>query len=78
MIDEHAVPIDAEVPGPDNCSVIGTVDRTASQGSQIKPQVRGVNPGATSRHDRQLNAYLGRREKNLESNRRDGDDGAGG
>jgi taurine dioxygenase len=34
--------------------------------------VRGQNPGATSRHDRQLNAYLGRRAQDLESNRRGG------
>ena len=57
-------------------TVMGDVPEAAAPG-RWEPYVRGVNPGATSRHDRQLNAYLGRREKNLESNRRDGDDEAG-
>ena len=33
--------------------------------------VRTENPGASSRHDRQLNEFLGRRATSLESNRRD-------
>ena len=33
-------------------------------------QVRPGSAGASSRHDRQLNRFLGRRERNLESNRK--------
>lgn len=35
-----------------------------------EPYVRGRNPGATSRYDRQLNEFLGRQEASLESNPR--------
>jgi taurine dioxygenase len=41
--------------------------------SRWKPYVRGELAGATSRHDRQLNGFLGHRARDLESNRRDGD-----
>lgn len=37
------------------------------------PYVRSHTAGATSRHDRQLNRYLGRRAKMLESNTKSGD-----
>lgn len=43
----------------------------AGSPSRWEPYLRSENLGATSRHDRQLNAYLRRSEKNLESNRRD-------
>jgi hypothetical protein len=35
-----------------------------------EPYLRTRNAGATSRHDRQLNAFLGRRAGSLESNRK--------
>lgn len=41
------------------------------------PNVRRGTAGATSRHDRQLNKYLGRRETNLESHRKEVDPGGG-
>jgi hypothetical protein len=35
-----------------------------------EPYVRTQHAGATSRHDRQLNAYLGRQAQSLEANRK--------
>jgi len=51
-------------------TVMGDVPEAACP-PRWPPYVRGQNPGATSRHDRQLNAYLGREAQSLESNRRD-------
>ncbi len=51
-------------------TVMGDVPEAASP-ARWEPYASGVNLGATSRHDRQLNAFLGRREANLESNRRE-------
>ena len=51
-------------------TVMGDVPEAACPPRWL-PYVRGQNPGATSRHDRQLNAYLGREAQSLESNRRD-------
>jgi taurine dioxygenase len=51
-------------------TVMGDVPEAGSP-ARWEPYTRGTNAGATSRHDRQLNAFLGRRERDLESNRRD-------
>ena len=51
-----------------------TIMGDAPQGgspARWEPYLRSGNLGATSRHDRQLNAFLKRSEMNLESNRRD-------
>jgi taurine dioxygenase len=50
-------------------TVMGDVPEAACP-PRWPPYVRAENPGATSRHDRQLNAYLGRRAEDLEANRR--------
>ena len=50
-------------------TVMGDVPE-AAQPSRWEPYVRGRNAGATSRFDRQLNAYLGRQAQSLESNRK--------
>jgi taurine dioxygenase len=42
----------------------------AAAPARWEPYVRTQNAGATSRHDRQLNHYLGRRAQTLESNRK--------
>ena len=42
----------------------------AARAPRWEPYVRTGNAGATSRHDRQLNAFLGRRAADLESNRK--------
>jgi len=51
-------------------TIMGDVPKAGSP-PRWEPYLRNGNPGATSRHDRQLNAFLKRSEKNLESNRRD-------
>jgi len=51
-----------------------TIMGDAPQGgspARWEPYLRSGNLGATSRHDRQLNAFLKRSEMSLESNRRD-------
>ena len=50
-------------------TVMGDEPRAASP-PRWEPHVRIGSAGATSRHDRQLNRHLGRREKNLESLRK--------
>jgi len=50
-------------------TVMGDVPKAACP-ARWEPYVRSVQAGATSRHDRQLNHHLGRRERDLESNRK--------
>ena len=50
-------------------TVMGDIPEAASA-PRWEPYLRGENAGATSRFDRQLNHYLGRRAKDLESNRK--------
>ncbi len=50
-------------------TVMGDVPEAANP-PRWEPYVRGRNAGATSRFDRQLNAYLGRQAQSLESNRK--------
>ncbi len=45
-------------------------DRPEGAAPRWEPYSRERNPGATSRHDKQLNDYLGRTAKLLESNRK--------
>ncbi|MEE9279888.1 MAG: TauD/TfdA family dioxygenase [Myxococcota bacterium] len=45
-------------------------DRPEGAKPRWEPYTRRTNPGATSRHDRQLNEYLDRTAQTLESNRR--------
>ncbi len=45
-------------------------DRPEGGKPRWEPYTRRTNPGATSRHDRQLNEYLDRTAQTLESNRR--------
>jgi taurine dioxygenase len=51
-------------------TVMGDVPEAASP-PRWQPYTRGRHAGATSRYDRQLNAFLGRRAQLLESNRKD-------
>jgi taurine dioxygenase len=46
-------------------------DRPEGEGARWEPYSRARNAGATSRFDRQLNRFLGRNAKSLESNRAD-------
>jgi len=48
-------------------TVMGDKPEAASP-PRWEPHTKRGSAGATSRHDRQLNQYLGRREENLESN----------
>jgi taurine dioxygenase len=50
-------------------TVMGDIPEPASP-PRWAAYLRGVNAGATSRFDRQLNKFLGRRAKDLESNRK--------
>ena len=45
-------------------------DRPEGAPPRWEPYARERNPGATSRHDKQLNDYLGRTAKSLESNQK--------
>ncbi len=51
-------------------TVMGDVPEAASP-ARWEPYVRGRYAGASSRFDRQLNQYLGRRAQSLEANRKD-------
>jgi taurine dioxygenase len=50
-------------------TVMGDEPRAASP-PRWEPYLRARNAGATSRHDRQLNEYLGRRAQDLQANRK--------